>query len=76
MTFIYPELNAETRTVAVRIELPNPDGLMKTAMYADVVFRTEGAGGGRGDPDSAVIDSGTRRSCSSPRAKAASSRAR
>ena len=40
VTFIYPELNAETRTVPVRIELPNPGERMKPAMYADVVFST------------------------------------
>jgi Cu(I)/Ag(I) efflux system membrane fusion protein len=61
VTFIYPELNAETRTARVRIEIPNPDGRFKIDMYADVVFQT-------GDdetpvtavPASAVIDSGTR----------------
>src|SRR5207244_2734937 len=26
VTFIYPELRAETRTARVRIEVPNPDG--------------------------------------------------
>ena len=61
VTFIYPELKPETRTVSVRIELPNPDELMKPAMYADVVFR---AGADEAAvaavPDSAVIDSGTR----------------
>ena len=60
VTFIYPELNPDTRTVPVRIELPNPDGLMKTAMYADVVFRTEGEEAVAAVPDSAVIDSGAR----------------
>jgi membrane fusion protein, copper/silver efflux system len=60
VTFIYPELNPETRTLPVRIELPNPDGLMKTAMYADVVFRTDGQEAVTAVPDSAVIDSGTR----------------
>ena len=60
VTFIYPELNPDTRTIPVRIELPNPDGLMKTAMYADVVFRTEGADALAVVPDSAVIDSGAR----------------
>ena len=60
VTFIYPELNPDTRTIPVRIELPNPDGLMKTAMYADVVFRTEGAEAVAAVPDSAVIDSGAR----------------
>jgi Cu(I)/Ag(I) efflux system membrane fusion protein len=60
VTFIYPELSPDTRTVPVRIELPNPDGLMKTAMYADVVFRTEGKEAAAAVPDSAVIDSGAR----------------
>ena len=56
VTFIYPELNAETRTVPVRIELPNPGERMKPAMYADVMFQT----GNReanvtGVPDSALM---------------------
>src|SRR5262245_29765845 len=61
VTFIYPELRAETRTARVRIEIPNPDGRLKVDMYADVVFQT-----GAGEepsiavPASAVIDSGTR----------------
>jgi Cu(I)/Ag(I) efflux system membrane fusion protein len=61
VTFIYPELKAETRTARVRIEVPNQDGRLKIDMYADVVFRT---GAGRESvvavPDSAVIDSGAR----------------
>ena len=60
VTFIYPELNPDTRTVPVRIELPNPNGLMKTAMYADVVFQTEGGEAVAAVPDSAIIDSGAR----------------
>src|SRR3982074_2223720 len=40
VTFIYPELRAETRTARVRIEIPNPDGRLKVDMYADVVFQT------------------------------------
>jgi membrane fusion protein, copper/silver efflux system len=61
VTFIYPELRAETRTARVRIEIPNPDGRLKIDMYADVVFQS-----GAGEepaiavPASAVIDSGTR----------------
>ncbi|MGH6735751.1 MAG: efflux RND transporter periplasmic adaptor subunit [Methyloceanibacter sp.] len=62
VTFIYPEmLKRETRTISVRIELPNPDGQMKPGMYADVMIHA-----GDGDapitavPNSAVIDSGTR----------------
>ena len=62
VSFIYPEMmKPETRTITVRIELPNPDGKMRPGMYADVVFQA-----GDGDapaiavPDSAIIDSGTR----------------
>jgi Cu(I)/Ag(I) efflux system membrane fusion protein len=61
VTFIYPELKPETRTVPVRIELPNADAQMKTSMYADVMFQAGGEGGAvTAVPDSAVIDSGTR----------------
>jgi membrane fusion protein, copper/silver efflux system len=60
VTFIYPELRAETRTARVRIEIPNPDGRLKVDMYADVVFQTGGAEPVAAVPASAVIDSGTR----------------
>jgi len=61
VTFIYPELKAETRTARVRIELANPDNRIKPDMYADVVF----ASGADAQPSlalpaSAVIDSGSR----------------
>jgi len=60
IAYIYPRLTAETRTIPVRIELSNPGGLLKPAMYASV----ELAVGGRDKvvtvPLSAVIDSGTR----------------
>jgi membrane fusion protein, copper/silver efflux system len=58
--FIYPDVKPETRTVRVRIELPNPDGRLKTDMYADVVFRPAAERGAvLAVPESAVIDSGT-----------------
>jgi membrane fusion protein, copper/silver efflux system len=60
VTFIYPELRAETRTARVRIEIPNPDGRLKVDMYADVVFQTGAAEPVAAVPVSAVIDSGTR----------------
>ena len=62
VSFIYPEMmKMETRTVSVRIELPNPDGKIKTGMYADVVFRVgDGEAPAVAVPDSAIIDSGTR----------------
>jgi len=36
VAFIYPMLNPQTRTAQVRIDLPNPGGLLKPAMYAKV----------------------------------------
>ncbi len=62
VTFVYPELmKPETRTVSVRIELPNSDGQVKPGMYADVVFHADAEGAPvAAVPDSAVIDSGTK----------------
>ena len=60
VTFIYPELKPETRTVPVRIEVPNPEQRLKTSMYADVVFNAGEAAPVTAVPASAVIDSGTR----------------
>jgi membrane fusion protein, copper/silver efflux system len=60
VTFIYPELRAETRTARVRIEVPNPDGRLKVDMYADVVFQAGEAQPVAAVPASAVIDSGMR----------------
>ena len=57
--FIYPTLNPTTRTARVRIELPNPKGLLKPMMYA----RLEIAAGARralAVPRSAVLESGRR----------------
>ncbi len=62
VTFIYPEImKRETRTISVRIELPNPDGKMKPGMYADVVFHPGAeATPVTAAPASAIIDSGAR----------------
>ena len=59
--FIYPTLATETRTVKVRIELPNSEGLLKPGLYGSVVLATqEGKDAHLAVPDSAVIDSGVR----------------
>jgi membrane fusion protein, copper/silver efflux system len=58
--FIYPMLNAGTRTAKVRIVLPNPDGLLREGMYASTSIATSGTAAALVVPDSAVIDSGTR----------------
>jgi len=60
IAYIYPTLNPETRTVPVRIELPNPGGLLKPAMYASVEVGSGTAAKVVAVPLSAVIDSGTR----------------
>jgi len=61
VTFIYPEVRPETRTVRVRIEVPNPDALLKPDMYADVVFHVEADQAPVTTvPTSAIIDNGTR----------------
>lgn len=60
VVFVYPTLEAATRTARVRIELPNPGGLLKPAMYADAQFITGDGAKALAVPDSAVLDSGTR----------------
>ncbi|MGQ0428394.1 MAG: efflux RND transporter periplasmic adaptor subunit [Gammaproteobacteria bacterium] len=61
VTFVYPTVDAATRTAKARIELANPDGLLKPAMFASVEFVTEPADGEvLTVPDSAVLESGSR----------------
>lgn len=63
VTFIYPTVNPETRTASVRIELPNPQGLLKPAMYGKVEFvSTQGKDRVLAVPESAVLDAGTTQS--------------
>ncbi len=59
--FIYPTLTVETRTVKVRVELPNVDALLKPGLYGSVTLAalTDKAAC-LAVPDSAVIDSGAR----------------
>ncbi len=61
VAFIYPAVNPQTRTGQARIELPNPAGLLKPAMYASVELA---ASRHQADvltiPTSAVLYSGTR----------------
>ncbi|MDD2722857.1 MAG: efflux RND transporter periplasmic adaptor subunit [Methylovulum sp.] len=59
--FIYPTLATETRTVKVRVELANTDGLLKPGLYGSVTLATQTGSDARlAIPDSAVIDSGIR----------------
>jgi Cu(I)/Ag(I) efflux system membrane fusion protein len=59
--FIYPTLSPETRTARVRIVIPNPDQMLRAAMYASVgITSTAAVGPVLAVPASAVIDSGAR----------------
>jgi RND family efflux transporter MFP subunit len=55
--YIYPYMNEQTRTVRVRLELPNPGGRLKPAMYANVSLQTP-LGTGIVIPTNALLDSG------------------
>lgn len=60
IAYVYPTLKVETRTVPVRIELANPKGRLKPAMYAEVEIPVAGATQVVTVPNSAVIDSGSK----------------
>src|SRR5882672_7736230 len=60
VALIYPHLMAETRTARIRIELPNPDNVLKPDMYADVEIATGAETPVLTVSNSAVIDSGER----------------
>ncbi|MEA1832002.1 efflux RND transporter periplasmic adaptor subunit [Methylobacterium durans] len=55
---IYPHLAMGTRTARLRIELPNPNGELRPAMYAEVEIATGNAEPVVTVPDDAVLDSG------------------
>jgi len=57
---IYPQIDRETRTTRVRIEIPNPQTLLRADMYADVEIAAGAAKPVVAVPESAVIDTGTR----------------
>lgn len=58
--FIYPYLNAKTRTAKLRLEFRNPDNRLKPGMYANVYLKSVIAKEGLVIPQEAVIDSGER----------------
>jgi len=59
VAFVDPFLNPETRTVKVRINLPNPGGLLKPDMFVNVLFKGR-KGKELAVPDSAVLITGER----------------
>src|SRR4030088_646171 len=60
VALIYPHLNAQTRTARVRIELANPDGLLRPDMYGDAEINPRSPDPVLSLPDSAIPNTGTR----------------
>lgn len=60
ISYIYPEVELETRTAKARIEMPNPDQKLKPGMFANVELK-KNLGDAIVIPDDAVIDTGVRR---------------
>ena len=60
VTVVYPQVNKESRTVRVRIELPNADLALLPDMYVDAEIDAGSAEPVLAVPDSAVLDSGHR----------------
>ncbi|MEW6456705.1 MAG: efflux RND transporter periplasmic adaptor subunit [Acidobacteriota bacterium] len=60
ITYIYPYLETETRTVKVRIEFPNKDFKLKPDMYGNINLKLN-LGEKLTIPESAVLDSGKRK---------------
>jgi membrane fusion protein, copper/silver efflux system len=57
---VLPEANAETRTLRVRVELPNRDGRLKPGMFAQVRLETGGQQSVLQVASEAIIRTGTR----------------
>lgn len=60
VAFIYPDINPDTRTTKVRIDLPNPTGELRLDMYADVEISGTKQSNVLTVPASAVLNSGER----------------
>jgi Cu(I)/Ag(I) efflux system membrane fusion protein len=59
VTYIYPMVDPQTRTVKVRLEFPNPKFELKPQMFADVELEVD-YGTNIQAPAEAVLDSGSR----------------
>jgi Cu(I)/Ag(I) efflux system membrane fusion protein len=60
VAFIYPSVGKESRTARLRIEVANPDGLLRADMAATAEIEAPIAGRWVVAPDSAIIDTGKR----------------
>ncbi len=57
---IYPQVNRDTRTARVRIELGNPDSALLPDMYVDAEIDTADSAPVLAVPESSVLDTGSR----------------
>jgi membrane fusion protein, copper/silver efflux system len=57
---VYPEINKETRTARIRVDLPNPDLVLLHDMYVDAEIDTGSGGPVVSVPESAIMDTGNR----------------
>ncbi len=60
ISVIYPQVNKDTRTARLRIELPNPDFALLPDMYVDAEIDSGNPQAVLAVPESAVLDTGTR----------------
>lgn len=60
VALIYPHLNAQTRTARIRVELANPEEVLRPEMYVDAEIETGPPEPVLAVPESAVLDDGTR----------------
>jgi RND family efflux transporter MFP subunit len=59
IAYVDPQVNAETRAMRIRVELPNPQGSLRPGMYANIRVTTESAEQVPAVPASAIQTVGT-----------------
>ncbi len=60
ISYIYPYFESRTRTVSVRLELDNPEGLLRPEMFADVTIAADAREGVLLVPSEAIVRTGER----------------
>ncbi|CAN0590519.1 unnamed protein product, partial [Laminaria digitata] len=57
--YVYPSLNAKTRTAQIRVHFDNPDGFLKPGMFAQMVIETQAGAEALLIPREALIRTGS-----------------
>lgn len=60
VSLVYPQINKDTRTARIRVEIANPDLALRPDMYVDADISVGDGAKVATAPESAVIDSGNR----------------